>query len=54
MPPKICRYCLYVACHRKRFDNLTVGGKDKETFPDLKYCFEVKIQKSWKKTIKLS
>ena len=26
---------------KKKFAELTVGGKDKETFPDLKYSFDV-------------
>ncbi len=30
-----------MSCNQKRFDDLSVGTKDKEVFSELKYCFQV-------------
>ncbi len=39
---QICKYCLYVTCHKKKFTDLLVGEKEKETWPELRYCFKVR------------
>ena len=38
---QILKYVLEVTSVKKKFAELTVGGKDKETFPDLKFSFDV-------------
>ena len=37
---EICKYVLYVTCHRKRFNELLVGQKEKEIWKDLQFCFQ--------------
>ena len=39
---QVIKYVLEVTSVKKRFSELTVGEKDKETWPELKYTFEVK------------
>ena len=38
---QILKYILEVTSVRKKFLELTVGARDKETWPDLRYSFEV-------------
>ena len=38
---QILKYILEVTSVRKKFLELSVGARDKETWPDLRYSFEV-------------
>ena len=44
---QILKYVLEVTSVKRKFAELTVGGKDKETWPDLRYSFDVSEIHIW-------